>query len=1582
MSEANIKRIKYLASYIIPTTIISVFLFLKDLIPFGSYCTFPTIDAEQALPVFYRFASQLHTGSFSFLNPSGAYNMSMGDAFFLYLSSPFTLLAAIFPPQSAISALSILSFLRLGLAGSCMCFYLENKFPTHSNKYLTPLVSSAYSLSSYFIVQQFDYRYIDCAFLFPILFYCYEIMIHKERKTPYYIVATILLIDNAPIALVTLTILFIHLIIVDKPTAPVHSSLRFLFVTSLSAASSLWSVVPTIQSIHKYALSTKAQPDFSVSLDWLSFFSRFITNSNASLFFTLSNGLNLFFTLFLFLIFILSFFRTDLSIGFRMRKLFFFLTLILFMNVLPFRYLISFCSFGGEIFCPFTFIFVFCAISFSYETFDYLPDIPKLAYYTILPITFVIFLLAGLLATKSLNTAELLITIALFALYIILFILYRIKSIKKESFLFISFVLMIGELFLNTEHQLYNLALDKTPISDYLTFVEQRSDFKCNPFSGYDLDFQDTHDFKPNLLNDTYIIPGNYSLPDRQPTNFETANALYRSLGGEGLLFEISNERIKAEAPSDVYIRQSQNNIIILDGRDYDGDYYDLSLKFEPTRSGQLYLSYPEISYLGESDGKEPLSEEVSFPAFKNHTNMLYIQTAYYNKEGYTELLESLNSSRPEIRHSLFSWTIPLSLSEDSSLVLPLSFSKTANIFVDYKEAKGEKAPASQTVVHVSSDSRIVSVHYPLLSFLTSIIISLSCILFALLYHKRKLPSIKKVISFIFNLSDNLTHLLRRNSVAILSFIIPCMILCLCSCIASFAPFGSGIYYKSDGAAYSVPVLYATRDSMQSNPLSFSILSLFGHFTNLYNNGWLHLFPTGSLIIPATILSIIEISLCGLTLYLYLTRRLYGYCFYKNDPHILIFTTAFSLCSYNLSLRQFINWPFVVSILPLLLLSMDYLLYKKKGCLYAFLLSYCIVINTMNSIYLCIFLALWFFTHHYEDFRDFIFKGLRFAFYSILAAGMSFWVLTSNVVSRSTSGYTSPDSVIPNPFHFYQSYIDSLKQSFVLAESICVTDYDGAINLYCGVFIIFLLFIILMNAARKKRILSRLLIALFILFSSNNELLSFVWNGFHYQSKVPNRYSFLLIFLVIDLAVDGYIMLNRISYRQVIKTIVAFITFGAIIFTFSKGNNIAQIVITILLTTIYSTFFILLPSLQTAARQMITTLILCITLIELSVNCCYTFKSEDINDGSYIEQNVDVSNFLKDNWLKDPSSVRITYDSSEPINQNMTNHVNSLSQFASNTSEYHLSYASSLGYHAYINNIMTSTNETPFASAVSNNAYFIVNPLLFNAFLDTDHYDVLAQYNDSIILKNNYLLSDAFYIPSDFPEKIASLRNAADLANAFCKEFSPGNTMFQEIGQFVSSEAATEASDFTYSISDVSSSLTPYLCHIKIHTAEEGEYYYRNGEFYYLGNLDADTEYEFNIPARSNDAGILYRYDHHAFIDFYKKASTHLMTVTNRNSTFWDGTISLPDEGYILFSLPFNPAYTATVNGIPVECEHLINGALIVKGTAGENKVHIDFSGNTTNSPTYVTIVIWLLYLIILFFESFILSRKTKNTGT
>ncbi len=1562
----------YLLSFCIPVFLLFFLMAHYGFAPFGENSLF-ILNGSEYLSVFASFSEQLHSGRFSLLAQSGQIGSEYYSTIIYFLCSPVHLFLAAFPVGIATQLLSITVVLRIGFAGLFMSLYMTNRLTgRRASKYdLTSLLFSlGYSLSSYMLVQYNEFMFLDCAMLFPLLVLTYEFLWKKENSKPFILLLFCMFISNFYITSVIIFFLFLHLL--TRKKGDFFDAFRkvglFLRSAFVSAALSAVTIIPGFYSLYHSALSEYVWPEFIANHDWLSLFSKFMPGNYGSYVTASSLGSNLYCGLFILILLFFYLFDKKITCGEKLRNVLYLTITIMFANILSLHYVGILFAQTDLVFNCFGFIICFFIISITADSFYHLKESRLLFLSLAILLPFGLFLLSSLHAKEYSNKTSLLISLILFVIYAILLIFYRINSINRKTYLILLMLFCAGELFINANYNFSYIKTDSLPMSDLLASASAKQ--YSNPFRPFGAEFENQPD-----LQFCSFIAGDYEQADEySATVFDAQNDIASSLGVKQPIFETAGLEISYKISNNITCQKTKDNIftlkVIPDTPNAKTANNHVYLTITPDKSGDLYLYTTKLSYIGSVTAGEPFEYIMSFPTSSNIYENYWVYGAYLQPDAFQQLATNLKCSFDLKDNSGFSsYTLHVDAPENGNLLLNLPYSKWIRIQVDGTATKQLSGPNNSTVVPINKGTHTLKIELFYGPFYFGLLLTLISLLLYLKFSKKGLSCAAK--------ENPAVKYIHRNLTAISTFLIPLAIL-LASCIfTNLAPFGVDTFFKNDGSALTIPTFYQMREQIKNGSLLYSWTAgggtnIFYTLPAMFLNFWLCLIPEDIFLSAVTIIEIIKIALCGSSAYLYFTRRKVGRRMHKNDYRILIFTTGYSLCSYMINMRGFFSWVDILLLFPLILLAMDKLMLEKKKAPYIFLLTLGILINYNITLYVCVFLVFTFFTYHFDNFKDFLCKGIRFAFSSILSAGMCFFVLYATYMGMQVSPYSDKDSVFPT-FTFYQSFFDSIRQSFALADPVIITTSDGAINLYCGVFCLLLVILYILFGKRCRNKYLKLAFMLFIFFSSNNNMLSYIWNGFHYQTKVPNRYSYLLIFLLIDISVE---LLYQIKKCTTKKIAIAGIILSAIVVITNIFSSvpIRSVIATLILIILYTGLLLMIH--KKKASPALTRLFVVIAIAELCINTLHSFSWAYFSREDDIHHNRTVTEYLKTEYLGDSLIDRVAYLGPVMTNQGMVNHVNYLNQFNSFLTMNQRNIGSSLGYGVSNNILSAANNLTPFSNAVTNVKYMVLDEYTLCDYIDLSHYTPIASYKTRTILENKRTLPISFFMPYESYVFTADVEVAESFTNNYVYGFLPDEKIFTDLIKIgnVEWEDADKVNNYTFSEKEG----VKYQ-NIHFEPKKSGEYYYRVHEFFYLGYLEAGKAYDFTIEVTEDAYGIASLYHDDAFQKFYDEASKHTMEITDYSDTHLDGTISLPKDGCVYFAIPYEKGWTAYVDGVKTNLGAMVNGTMFLTTTEGTHDIHLEFKPAGLTTGVAVSLGFVFLYLLVILSE--IITKKRSRTS-
>ena len=383
----------------------------------------------------------------------------------------------------------------------------------------------------------------------------------------------------------------------------------------------------------------------------------------------------------------------------------------------------------------------------------------------------------------------------------------------------------------------------------------------------------------------------------------------------------------------------------------------------------------------------------------------------------------------------------------------------------------------------------------------------------------------KAVLKMIAKPADTAAREFRmRALLLLLSFLIPAVVMLICMIVFEVQPFGHKSLIIIDGLHQYMPFFSILYDKLKGGGsffytwragLGINFMSLMAYYLISPLNLLIVFFSRAQLNQALSMVLALKIALSGLSMGICCNAKSR-----KPNPFIPAAAAAYALNSFMVGYSWNVMWLDSIMVLPLILLGIDRLAEKNDGRLYCISLFYALLCNYYIGYMICIFCVIWFFMQNFEGIRHYLRKGLSFSVYSLLAGGMAALVLLPAFLgirqTASGSGVDFPDykmlTTLPNLLN---------RQIAISAPITHDNSFDGNANLYIGIFALVMLFLYILNRNIKTGIkIRRILVIAFMYLSFADIRLNFIWHGFHDQYGIPNRFSFLLGFLLIMMAFE------------------------------------------------------------------------------------------------------------------------------------------------------------------------------------------------------------------------------------------------------------------------------------------------------------------------------------------------------------------------------------------------------------------------------------------------------------------------------
>lgn len=173
-------NIVHVLSAIFSLILITSFLFLNEIVPFGNY-TLATMDADIQYLDLFAYLQELLSGSksigYDFSKGLGGNNFAI---FSYYLASPINLLVIFFNKSELHKFFSLAFTIKIVLATVTSSIFLCNRFGNLKAIYAI-LLSAGYAFSQYTILQASNIMWLDGVYMLPlVLLGIYRIIHHKK----------------------------------------------------------------------------------------------------------------------------------------------------------------------------------------------------------------------------------------------------------------------------------------------------------------------------------------------------------------------------------------------------------------------------------------------------------------------------------------------------------------------------------------------------------------------------------------------------------------------------------------------------------------------------------------------------------------------------------------------------------------------------------------------------------------------------------------------------------------------------------------------------------------------------------------------------------------------------------------------------------------------------------------------------------------------------------------------------------------------------------------------------------------------------------------------------------------------------------------------------------------------------------------------------------------------------------------------------------------------------------------------------------------------------------------------------------
>lgn len=824
---------------------------------------------------------------------------------------------------------------------------------------------------------------------------------------------------------------------------------------------------------------------------------------------------------------------------------------------------------------------------------------------------------------------------------------------------------------------------------------------------------------------------------------------------------------------------------------------------------------------------------------------------------------------------------------------------------------------------------------------------------------------------------------IKKILLPLLSFFIPFIIIGIIFYIKGY--FTDKLIISSDLRAQYYPLFGYLKDVFDgTNSIFYSFNkgvggTMFGTFF-YYVSSPLNLFLTlvskNNIIYFITVLIMIKISLCGLTMYVYMTKK-----YKERNLKILIFSICYALMGYNINYFMNIMWLDVVYLAPLVLLGIDLIIKKDKPILYSTTLFISIFSNYYIAYMLCIFCVLYFLyeifnKYDYKTDKRIILKKIKIFLISSLLTGLMccFFIIPCVLESTNYGRMISFNKIFTFDYNFFdlfsKSYIGSLDLKNILNYT--------SMNLYCSEFFLVALSMYILSKTdnKKKKKLSLLLILIMILPTFIG-VLNWIWHLLTIPTYLSYRYSFLLCLFIIRICYEEFENIE-VNKKNILPFLILYliISFYLIIIT-NIGNYYEFLNYKLILISIaYVLIYIILLFYKNTHKN-INNIILIVILSELVLNIYIVFITASPLEKTIIDNYKEPMNSFSN---YNDINYRIETTFFETMNESLLYKYNGVGNFLSTTNSRIVQFSFYAGNNEYTEyaNYYTYQKQNYILDTLLGIQYTLYPNKINN-------YELIEKYkiNDSeaYLYKNNYNFGYGYVIKNKC--------NDLNLTKFYDNEIY--NCIFQKNNTFYKEYEAFEITDNTVRYK-VKENEYAYIWIDGLSEEENKQFELQNKSLFenlvysterYLEVQPKSKTLEINIPNNIDIEKIkVYYFDYEKYKS--QEAPTKIKITSTENNKLM-GEIILENQEIAMITLPYEKGFIIKVDDKKTDYYEVLNTFIGIDISKGYHKISIEYKQPGLKTGIIISIIAMVLNIIYNYsmykkkLHNFILNKQKIN---
>ena len=639
----------------------------------------------------------------------------------------------------------------------------------------------------------------------------------------------------------------------------------------------------------------------------------------------------------------------------------------------------------------------------------------------------------------------------------------------------------------------------------------------------------------------------------------------------------------------------------------------------------------------------------------------------------------------------------------------------------------------------------------------------------------------------------------------------------------------------------------------------------------------------------------------------------------------------YALSNFLIGYYSNVMWLDCIMLLPVLTYLIEQLVHTGKWRGYCLVLGYCILTSYYMGFMLCTFAAFYYLAElaaagsgrRPEKIR---FSLLKFAGASVAGAGLAGITLIPGIaaVSRTAAAEEAGTGLSG-------VYGDIWKQLGALFEdslSFVKSGDQGDVNLYCGCAVLLLAGIYFLNKEIRtaEKIVTGILIVLYFA-GIHITALNLLFHGLHKPVGIPNRFVFILIFLLLKMSCDAWGNVENESTGRIFAGLIA--AEGFCIVVGIKSGNIWGLLLT---AGVLAVFFLVMWTERCICGKLSGHAFCCVEIRKLGclVLAVLILAETGIHGIVSITDNGTAN---RDIYVESEQEVCGLLESAGLVrNEEMLYQLNGISMYSSTNTEEMWDFVKNMGFENLENRFQYAGSTEVTDMLLGIRYLFCRNTrklhTVYKKIGESQSFDL---YENPRALKAGYMVSDSVL------DYVMEGTDPLEVQNRMLSGIA-GKRLYKM--QTVSSEAVWAGTvDFDISLKKGEHGYL-YIPGTEPETVtingQEQKSDYWNNNFLDLGTYDTDTVVHVTAETGMQEA-VLGTYRESDLDEIYEMLSSRQMDLKNGK-----GTIAAAKDGMLLLSIFYDPDMQIYVDGKKVDGKS-IQGLTGVKLSAGTHTVTMKY---------------------------------------